>query len=107
MIARAEGEAHRFSAIAIEYAKAPRVTRERMYIEAVEQVLGGTSKIYVDQKGGNNVLYLPLDRMLPELKGRDGGTAATAPSPSPEATPSGRTDATTRSRSNLRGRGVE
>jgi modulator of FtsH protease HflK len=64
VIARAEGDARRFSQVVREYAKAPRVTRERLYLEAMEQVLSNTTKVYVDQKGGNNMLYLPLDKLI-------------------------------------------
>lgn len=64
-VARAEGDARRFSAVAGEYVKAPGVTRERMYIETMEQVLSNTTKILIDQKGGNNLIYLPLDRLVP------------------------------------------
>jgi len=64
VIDRAKGDAERFRRIAIEYAKAPRVTRERMYIETLEQVMSNTTKVYVDQKGGNNLIYLPLDKLI-------------------------------------------
>jgi membrane protease subunit HflK len=64
VIARAEGDARRFSQVVREYAKAPRVTRERLYLEAMEQVLSNTTKVYVDQKAGNNMLYLPLDKLV-------------------------------------------
>jgi len=63
-IARAEGDARRFSAIANEYVKAPAVTRERLYLETMEQVYANTTKIFVDQKAGNNLLYLPLDKLV-------------------------------------------
>lgn len=63
VIARAEGEAERFTKLLTEYEKAPEVTRERLYIDAVEEVLGNTSKVMVDVKGGNNMLYLPLDKL--------------------------------------------
>jgi len=63
-ISRAEGDARRFSAIAGEYAKAPAVTRERLYIETMEQLYSNTTKIFVDQKAGNNLLYLPLDKLV-------------------------------------------
>lgn len=63
-VARAEGDAQRFTRIAGEYAKAPSVTRERLYIETMEQVLTSTTKIFVDQKAGNNLLYLPLDKLM-------------------------------------------
>ncbi len=61
---RAKGDADRFSRIAVEYAKAPRVTRERMYIETLEQVMSNTTKVFMDQKGGNNLIYLPLDKLM-------------------------------------------
>ncbi len=64
VVAQAEGEAKRFESILVEYKKAPEVTRQRLYIEAMEQVLSSTSKVVVDVKGGNNMIYLPLDRMM-------------------------------------------
>jgi len=64
VVARAEGDAQRFTSLYNEYRKAPAVTRDRMYIETVETVLSQTSKIMVDVKGGNNMIYLPLDKML-------------------------------------------
>ncbi len=64
-IAKAEGEASRFDQIRTEYEKAPNVTRDRLYIETMQQVLGSTSKMVIDQKqGGNSVMYLPLDKMI-------------------------------------------
>jgi membrane protease subunit HflK len=64
VVANAEGEASRFQQVLTEYQKAPGVTRERMYIETVQQVLESTSKIIVDQKGSGSLLYLPLDKLL-------------------------------------------
>jgi len=64
VIARAKGEASRFLQILSEYKKAPEVTRKRLYIEAVESVMSNTSKIIVDVEGGNNLMYLPLDKMM-------------------------------------------
>ena len=64
VIARADGDARRFNQIYTEYAKAPAVTRERLYIEAIEQVLSSTTKVFIDQKNGNNLLYLPLDKLI-------------------------------------------
>lgn len=63
VIARAEGEADRFEKLLTEYKLAPAVTRERLYLDAVESVMGTASKVMVDVKGGNNMIYLPLDRM--------------------------------------------
>ena len=64
VVARAEGDAQRFNSLYSEYRKAPAVTRDRLYIETVESVLSQTSKIMVDVEGGNNMIYLPLDKML-------------------------------------------
>lgn len=63
VIAQAGGEASRFTQVLEEYRKAPEVTRERLYIEAMESVMANTNKIMVDVEGGNNLLYLPLDRI--------------------------------------------
>ncbi|MAT94397.1 MAG: FtsH protease activity modulator HflK [Halioglobus sp.] len=63
VIANAEGEAQRFSKLLAEYRKAPEVTRERLYLDAVQQVLAKNSKVMVDVEGGNNVMYLPLDKL--------------------------------------------
>ncbi|MEN9773611.1 MAG: FtsH protease modulator HflK [Pseudomonadota bacterium] len=73
VIATAEGDASRFSQIHAEYAKAPRVTRDRMYIDAMQQVFSNVSKVYVDTQGGVNLLSLPLDRLL-----RQGGVRSDA-----------------------------
>ncbi len=64
VIARAEGEAARFKKLLVEYNKAPQVTRERLYLDAVQETLGNLSKVMVDVDGGNNMIYLPLDRMM-------------------------------------------
>jgi len=63
VIAEAEGETARFSALLFEYERAPDITRERMYLDMMQEVLGRTNKVLVDVDGGNNVFYLPLDRM--------------------------------------------
>ena len=63
VIAEARGETARFKSVLDEYQKAPEVTRKRIYLETIESVMANTSKIMVDIKNGNNLLYLPLDRM--------------------------------------------
>jgi membrane protease subunit HflK len=65
VIAKATGEAQRFDQLLFEYEKAPEVTRERLYIDALESVLTNTSKVMVDVEGGNNMMYLPLDKLVP------------------------------------------
>jgi len=63
VIANAEGEASRFTQILAEYQKAPQVTRQRIYLDTMQTVMNNTSKVVVDQKGGNSLLYLPLDKL--------------------------------------------
>lgn len=70
VIAKAEGEASRFEQLLTEYSKAPEVTRTRLYLETMQNVLSNSSKVAIDVTGGNNMLYLPLDQML------KGGAAA-------------------------------
>jgi membrane protease subunit HflK len=64
VIADAQGEAGRFEALLTEYQKAPRVTRERLYIDAIEDVYGRSNKVFLDAEGSGNLLYLPIDQML-------------------------------------------
>lgn len=64
VIARATGEAMRFEKLLAEYNMAERVTRDRLYIDAMENLLSNSSKIMVDVEGGNNMMYLPLDRIM-------------------------------------------
>jgi membrane protease subunit HflK len=73
VIATAEGDASRFKQVVAEYAKAPEVTRQRMYLDTMQQVYSNTSKVMVDAKGQGNLLYLPLDKLM----------AATAPLAAP------------------------
>ena len=64
VIAEATGNASRFDQLLVEYQKAPEVTRQRLYIEAVEDVMTASTKIMIDVEGGNNMLYLPLDKIM-------------------------------------------
>jgi len=64
VISTAQGDASRFRQILTEYEKAPQVTRERMYLDTMQNILSATSKVVVDQKGGQNLLYLPLDKLM-------------------------------------------
>jgi membrane protease subunit HflK len=65
VVANAEGDASRFKQVLTEYEKAPQVTRERMYLDMMQQVMSSTSKVLIDQKsGGGNLLYLPLDKLM-------------------------------------------
>lgn len=64
VVAKSEGEAKRFEQLLTEYKKAPRVTRERLYLDAVQDVMANSSKVMIDVEGGNNMLYLPLDKIV-------------------------------------------
>ncbi len=64
VVANAEGEAERFEKLLTEYRKAPQVTRERLYFETVQEVMENSSKVMIDVDGGNNLLYLPLDKIV-------------------------------------------
>ena len=77
LINAAEGEASRFTQLYSEYKKAPTVTKERLYLEAVESVLSNSSKVMIDVEGGNNMMYLPLDQLInrnqPKIGNQDNG----------------------------------
>ncbi|MGB8856798.1 MAG: FtsH protease activity modulator HflK [Burkholderiales bacterium] len=94
VVANAEGEASRFIQVLAEYEKAPAVTRERIYLDSMQQMLSNTSKVMIDQKsGGNNLLYLPLDKLM-----QVSGAATDVSSPSVTSTPSSTIPDTTRPR---------
>lgn len=63
VINTAQGDTARFISVLNEYQRAPQVTRERIYLETIQQVMGSTSKVIIDQKAGSNLLYLPLDKL--------------------------------------------
>jgi membrane protease subunit HflK len=73
VIAQAEGDAVRFKQVLTEYSKAPGVTRDRLYLDTMQQVFANTTKVLVDSKGNNNLLYLPLDKLIQQSAG--GSTA--------------------------------
>ena len=70
VVANAEGEVDRFNKLLEEYKKAPIVTRDRLYLDALQSVLSNSTKVMVDVEGGNNLLYLPLDKIMEENKKR-------------------------------------
>ncbi|MBI3373908.1 MAG: FtsH protease activity modulator HflK [Betaproteobacteria bacterium] len=102
VIANAEGEASRFKQVLAEYSKAPGVTRERIYLDTMQQILTSTSKIVLDAKGSGNLLYLPLDKLLAGA----GAAATLAPEAlaAPRASESAVPAEGPRSRETLRGR---
>ena len=86
VIADAEGDAARFEALLTEYHKAPRVTRDRLYIEAIEEVYANSSKVFIDSQGSGNLLYLPIDKLI---GGSDRATTQTTPSRSADSQATG------------------
>ncbi|MGZ5817529.1 MAG: FtsH protease activity modulator HflK [Burkholderiaceae bacterium] len=91
VIANAEGDASRFKQVLTEYAKAPAVTRDRMYIDTMQQIFSNTTKIMLDAKSGSNLLYLPLDKLIAQTVVNDANNkpnvlpapAAASPAPDP------------------------
>jgi len=82
VVAQAEGDAQRFRSVLSEYQKAPAVTRDRMYIDTMQQIYGNVTKVMVDSRTGSNLLYLPLDRLLQQGTTATPGAPLVAPAPS-------------------------
>jgi len=85
--ANAEGDASRFKQILVEYEKAPAVTRDRMYLDMMQQVMGNVSKVLVDQKNGNSLLYLPLDKLIETSRAGGAAPIEGATAVKPDAAP--------------------
>nr|WP_218901255.1 FtsH protease activity modulator HflK [Paraburkholderia bryophila] len=77
-VAQAQGDAERFKQVYAQYSKAPAVIRERMYLETMQQIYSNTTKVFVDSKSGNNVLYLPLDKLVEQTRQRVADAAVAA-----------------------------
>ncbi|AOK59270.1 FtsH protease activity modulator HflK [Burkholderia ubonensis] len=95
VVTQAEGDAERFKQVYAQYSKAPAVIRERMYLETMQEIYSNSTKIFVGSKGGNNVLYLPLDKLVEQGRQNAAGAAAPAgasaaevPAPAAAPTPS-------------------
>lgn len=105
VIANAEGDVSRFKQILVEYQKAPAVTRERMYLDMMQQVMGNISKVLVDQKNGNSLLYLPLDKLIETSRGgspeADSQAAAKADNAAPATSQGNDNSAAQRARDSL------
>ena len=84
VVANAEGDAARFRQVLVEYQKAPAVTRDRMYMDTMQQIFTNTTKVMVDTKTGSNLLYLPLDKLISQAAAGDQAKAASIP---PQAMP--------------------
>jgi membrane protease subunit HflK len=104
VIARAEGDSERFKSIQTEYQKAPQVTRDRLYLDAMQSIYSSVTKVVVDSKQGNNMLYLPLDKIMQMTNNSPAdvttlpNTAAPAAAPAPAATVDARSRETSRTR---------
>lgn len=107
VIANAEGDASRFSQIVTEYQKAPQVTRQRMYLDTMQTVMNNTSKVVVDQKGGNSLLYLPLDKLQQIVNQPNSGASDALLQPPVAATTTPPAPVDMRSRDALRSRDRE
>ena len=101
VIAQADGDAQRFNRVLDEYRKAPQVTRDRMYIDTMQQVYSNVSKVFVDSRTNSNLLYLPLDKLMQQA-GVPAAGAAPVPAPATDGTAGAAVDV--RSRDNQRSR---
>ncbi len=99
VVQEAVGDAERFNQVVVEYKKAPQVTRDRLYLDAMQQIMTNTTKIVVE-KGGNNLLYLPLDKIMQASGTPESASSASAPPAQPAAADAG----ATRSRDAVRSR---
>jgi membrane protease subunit HflK len=107
VVAQAEGDAQRFRSVLAEYQKAPAVTRDRMYIDTMQQVYTNVTKVMVDSRNGSNLLYLPLDRLLQSAAGAPAAGAVTvvpAPGSSDQVAVPSATDIRSRDGSRTRDR---
>ena len=102
VIAQAEGDSQRFRSVLAEYQKAPAVTRDRLYIETMQQVYSNVSKVMIDSRNASNLLYLPLDKLLQQTGTGPAAAAPAANVPTPATAAAGAIDA--RARDNSRSR---
>ena len=89
IVAQAQGDTQRFSSVLTEYQKAPQVTRERMYLDAMQEIYSGVNKVFIDSRAAGNLLYLPIDKLMQSAGAAQAaaapGPAAQAPAPAPAA----------------------
>ena len=98
VVAQAQGDAQRFRSVFAEYQKAPQVTRDRMYLDTMQQIYGNVTKVLVESRQGNSMLYLPLDKILQmnAAPAADAPTPSTATQPAAPAAPIVNNDARSR-----------
>jgi membrane protease subunit HflK len=93
IVAQAQGDAQRFRSVLAEYQKAPQVTRDRMYIDTMQQIYSSVNKVLVDSRQGSNLLYLPLDKLMQQVSSGNvepsaaPGSAAAGPTTLPASVP--------------------
>ena len=111
IVAQAQGDAQRFKAVLAEYQRAPQVTRDRMYLDTMQQIYSSVTKVLVDSRQGSNLLYLPLDKILQQVSqaaaaavSEPPAAAANAPSSTQSPPPAGLSDSRTRDNSRTRDR---
>ena len=107
IVAQAQGDTQRFASVLNEYQKAPQVTRERIYIDTMQEIYSGVNKVLIDSRGGGNLMYLPLDKIMQSAGAPAPAAAAPAAAPAnaaPATAPAAPPAADTRSRDNARGR---
>lgn len=78
VIARAEGEASRFEQLLVQYERAPAVTRQRLYLDSIESVLSNTNKVLLDTEGSNNLMYIPIDKIMEQRRPVEQGTSTSS-----------------------------
>ncbi len=109
IVAQAQGDAQRFRSVLTEYQRAPQVTRDRMYLDAMQQIYANVNKVMIDSRQGSNLLYLPLDKLMQQVAQSTSETpaaAAAAPAPASPAAPAAN-DPRSRDSNNTRGRDRE
>jgi membrane protease subunit HflK len=104
IVAQAQGDAQRFRSVLTEYQRAPQVTRDRMYLDAMQQIYSNVNKVIIDSRQGSNLLYLPLDKLMQQVASGEGAPAAVAPPTPAPAAPPAANDPRARDGNNTRGR---
>ena len=87
VVENATGNAARFTSVVTEYQKAPAVTRDRMYLDTMQQIFSNTSKVLMDAKTGNNMVYLPLDKLLAQAAASDARAGTTTTTTTTQVAP--------------------
>ena len=103
IVAQAQGDAQRFKSVLAEYQKAPQVTRDRMYLDSMQQIYSNVTKVMVDSRQGSNLLYLPLDKIM-QMSGQATDAAGAAPAVPATAPATSTPDARTRDAARVRDR---